>query len=58
MQEPAFIPVALSPPACAPAPDIRIELRRGATGVSVTWPLAAAEQCAVWMRGKRAAKSG
>ena len=30
--------------------DIRIELRRGATSVSVTWPLAAAEQCGVWMR--------
>ncbi len=50
MQEPAFIPVSLPPPACAPVPDIRIELRRGATSVSVSWPLAAAEQCAVWMR--------
>ncbi|MBS4046878.1 MAG: transposase [Alphaproteobacteria bacterium] len=51
---PAFVPVPLPPAACAPgpapAPDIRIELRRGATTVSVTWPLAAAEQCGVWMR--------
>ena len=47
---PAFVPVALPAPSCAPAPDIRIELRRGATTVSVTWPLDAADQCAVWMR--------
>ena len=46
----AFVPVSLPPAACAPAPDIRIELRRGATSVSVTWPLEAADQCAVWMR--------
>ena len=26
---PAFVPVSLPPAACAPAPDIRIELRRG-----------------------------
>ena len=34
----------------APA-DIRIELRRGATSVAVSWPLAAADQCAAWLRG-------
>ena len=50
VQAPAFIPVSLPPPACAPAPDIRIELHRGPTSVSVTWPVAAADQCAVWMR--------
>ena len=50
VQEPAFIPVSLPPPACVPAPDIRIDLRRGATSVTLSWPLAAAEQCAAWMR--------
>lgn len=50
LQTPAFVSVPLSPPACAPATDIRIELLRGATTVSVNWPLAAVEQCAVWMR--------
>lgn len=30
--------------------DIRIELRRGATSVAVSWPLAAADQCAAWLR--------
>lgn len=50
LKAPAFVPVSLPPAACAPAPDIRVELRRGATSVSVTWPLEAAEQCGVWMR--------
>ena len=31
--------------------DIRIELRRGATSVAVSWPVAAADQCAAWLRG-------
>jgi transposase len=47
---PAFVPVSLPPATCAPAPDIRIELRRGATQITLSWPLAAADQCAVWMR--------
>ncbi|KRB95801.1 transposase [Hydrogenophaga sp. Root209] len=50
LQAPAFVPVPLPPAACTPAPDIHIELRRGAISVSVTWPLEAAEQSAVWMR--------
>ena len=50
LQAPAFVPVSLPPAAHPPVPDIRIELRRGATSVSVTWPLAAAEQCVAWMR--------
>ena len=49
-----FIPVTLSPtPTPTPtraAGDIGIELRRGATLVKVTWPLAAAADCAAWMR--------
>ena len=50
LQVPTFVPVALPAPSCAPAPDIRIELRRGATSVSLTWPVSAAEHCAAWMR--------
>jgi transposase-like protein len=46
-----FVPVSL-PPSAPPAqvPDIRIELRRGPTTVTVTWPAGAASDCAVWMR--------
>jgi transposase len=47
---PSFVPVSLPPPACVATPDIHIELRRGATNVTLTWPLAAAEQYAMWMR--------
>lgn len=50
--------VALSIQASAPAAasadagkaDIRIELRRGPTLVSIAWPVAQAGECAVWMR--------
>ena len=45
---PAFVPLQL--PCTQPTPDIRIELRRGATAISVSWPSAEAAQCAVWMR--------
>ncbi|MBJ9965624.1 IS66-like element accessory protein TnpA [Burkholderia seminalis] len=47
----AFVPVPL-PASAAPAltADIRIELQRGATAVTVTWPSSAASECAAWMR--------
>ena len=45
----AFVALTLPPAALAPA-DIRIELRRGATAISVSWPCAGASECAAWMR--------
>ena len=45
---PAFVPVQL--PCTPPTPDIRIELRRGATAITVHWPSVEAAQCAAWMR--------
>lgn len=45
----AFVPVQL-PAGVAVGCDIRIELRRGATAMSVSWPADAAAQCAAWMR--------
>ena len=50
LQVPTFVPVTLPAPSCALASDIRIELRRGATSISLTWPVCAAENCAAWMR--------
>ena len=50
---PQFLPVSLTPtasPLLPPAADIQIELRRGATAVKITWPIAAAADCATWMR--------
>lgn len=45
-----FVPVTMTPAATAVVDDIRIELRRGALTVNVTWPLAASAQCAGWLR--------
>ena len=42
--------IALPLMATPAAADIRIELRRGATAVNVTWPVAAAGECAAWLR--------
>ena len=48
---PKFLPVSLPTPAPAPVTaDIRIELQRGTTAVTVTWPASAASECAAWMR--------
>ena len=52
-QEPrtVFVPVSLpAPTPPAQAPDIHVELRRGPTTVTVTWPAGAAAECAAWMR--------
>ena len=46
----AFVPVALPAPSCATPAEIRMELRRGATSMTITWPAAAAADCAAWMR--------
>ena len=47
------LPSSSPPPASAPvvAPEgIRLEFKRGAIGVSVTWPVSAAADCAAWLR--------
>jgi transposase len=53
----AFVPLQLPPPpvtidtpAQRPSPDICVELHRGTTAVKVTWPAAAAAECATWLR--------
>jgi transposase-like protein len=60
MAQSGFVALSLSPgngkPAqpgdesVRPEQDIRIELRRGATVVNITWPVAQAGECAAWMR--------
>lgn len=45
----AFVPVQLPVPAQA-VQDIRLEVRRGATTISVNWPTQAASECALWIR--------
>ena len=48
-----FVSVALT--ATAPTlggngHDIRVEIRRGVTAITVSWPLSAAGECAGWLR--------
>ena len=45
---PAFIPVGIEPSRCVP-PNIQIELRRGDTALTVSWPVEAAGICAAWL---------
>ncbi|MFM9927482.1 transposase [Variovorax sp. H27-G14] len=46
-----FVPVSLPPPVQpAHVADIRIELQRGPTAVTVSWPASAASECAAWTR--------
>ena len=43
------VPVASGPAVAAPA-DIRVELRRGATAMTITWPASGAADFALWTR--------
>lgn len=47
MPGPTFVPLAL--PVATVAGDIRIELQRGGTTVTVVWPASAARDCAAWL---------
>ena len=45
-----FVPLALGTAMAVPDTPIRIDLRHGATTMTITWPSAAAAECATWMR--------
>jgi transposase len=46
---PAFIALA-APPKASLGPPIQIEVRRGPTTVIVQWPVAALQECSLWLR--------
>ena len=50
--KPQFLPVQLPAQITEPAPPpvIRVELRKGALSMEITWPTMAAADCAAWMR--------
>lgn len=50
--QPEFVSLPLPAPTPTPtkSSSIRIELRRGATSVAVSWPTDAADACAAWLR--------
>ena len=59
VQPQAFVPVTLStepepaptkPVAVAAKPEIRMELRRGTSSVTVMWPSELAGDCGAWLR--------
>jgi transposase len=45
----SFVPVTVTPTRDRDE-NIRVELRRGATTVSVIWPISVAADCVAWMR--------
>ena len=45
---PAFVPLAL--PAPGVLSEIRVEVKRPGSTVSITWPTSAAADCALWLR--------
>ncbi|MFM0069458.1 transposase [Paraburkholderia aspalathi] len=47
---PEFVPLQMHN-GVAGATHIEIEVRRGATAVTVRWPLSAASDCATWLQG-------
>jgi transposase-like protein len=47
---PAFVPLALTSPAPTSVGEIQIELQRAGTTVKISWPAAAAHDCAAWLR--------
>ncbi len=47
---PTFVPLALTSSGSAPAGEIQIELQRAGTTVKISWPTAAAHECASWLR--------
>lgn len=49
-QPPAPGFIALPMPAASASQDIRIEMQRAGTTISVSWPGSAAAECAAWLR--------
>jgi len=46
-----FVPLQLPPaPVADVASHIRVEVRRGASSITVSWPLQGARDCAAWLR--------
>jgi transposase-like protein len=50
VSSPEFVPLQMHN-GVAGAMHIEIEVRRGATAITVRWPLSAASDCATWLQG-------
>jgi len=49
-QEFVALPWVAQAPQLGAGCDIRVELRRGATTITISWPAQAAGDCAAWLR--------
>ena len=47
---PAFVQLPMT--RAAASDDIRIEIRRGDTGIKVEWPVQATGDCTTWLRDR------
>lgn len=49
-QSQVFLPLVVPDPPAPASADIRLEIKRGATSVTIAWPLAESLACAAWLR--------
>lgn len=47
---PGLVPITVAMPETAPSGEIKIEIHRRQTLISITWPVAQSSSCAEWLR--------
>ena len=47
---PGLVPITVAMPETAPSGDIKIEIHRSQTLISITWPVSQSTSCAEWLR--------
>jgi len=47
---PGLVPITVAMPETAPSGEIKIEIHRSQTLISITWPVAQSTTCAEWLR--------
>mgnify|MGYP000036935798 FL=1 len=47
---PGLVPITVAPPETPPSGEIRIEIHRNQTLISISWPVSQSTSCADWLR--------
>jgi len=47
---PGLVPITVAIPVMAPSGEIKIEIHRSQTLISITWPVSQSTSCAEWLR--------
>lgn len=47
---PALVPITVAMPEISPSGDIKIEIHRNQTLISISWPVSQSTSCADWLR--------